>query len=291
VVLTAGGTGNQNLKAERARSYTFGGDWQPSLAPRLKITSTYFHIDYTGRISEPDPTLSAFLFSPQSFQDSFVTNPSTSQIAQVIQGALNTFNTTTADPNDPSALSKAVTILFDDRPQNIATSKVSGVDLATDYKFDSLLGVASIGQRATYILDSFSQTLSSSLQLGQVGFVFYPPRFKAQMYFGTEFAHLDWRMTMMYIGPSTNPSTIPVEHVSSWTTWNLSARYDLSKLLREEQGGTQISLTARNLFDRSPPFVAADITKNVSLTSPIGFDPRNANPIGRFISLELMKRW
>jgi outer membrane receptor protein involved in Fe transport len=46
--------------------------------------------------------------------------------------------------------------------------------------------------------------------------------------------------------------------------------------------GTGVALTVTNLFDRSPPFVDDQL-------QGLGYDPANASPLGRFISLQLHK--
>jgi outer membrane receptor protein involved in Fe transport len=47
--------------------------------------------------------------------------------------------------------------------------------------------------------------------------------------------------------------------------------------------GQRLSLTVRNLFDRDPPFY----------DNPIGYayDPTTADPIGRFVALQLTRSW
>ena len=47
--------------------------------------------------------------------------------------------------------------------------------------------------------------------------------------------------------------------------------------------GSEISFSIQNLFDRDPPFV----------NNPTGFayDPTNASPLGRVVSLEIRRRW
>ena len=45
--------------------------------------------------------------------------------------------------------------------------------------------------------------------------------------------------------------------------------------------GVQVYLDASNLLDEDPPFVNA----------PIGFDPFNANPIGRLLTVGVSKKW
>ena len=44
--------------------------------------------------------------------------------------------------------------------------------------------------------------------------------------------------------------------------------------------GLRLALSAENVFDEDPPFISSPVTQIV-----VGFDPTNASPIGRFLSL------
>jgi hypothetical protein len=48
--------------------------------------------------------------------------------------------------------------------------------------------------------------------------------------------------------------------------------------------GLDVSFSAQNVFNSSPPFVRLSAI-------PLGFDATNANPDGRLLSVELFKRW
>jgi iron complex outermembrane receptor protein len=47
--------------------------------------------------------------------------------------------------------------------------------------------------------------------------------------------------------------------------------------------GLSATLSVRNAFDRDPPFYDSPAS--------VGYDPANGDPIGRFVSLLLVKRW
>jgi outer membrane receptor protein involved in Fe transport len=51
-------------------------------------------------------------------------------------------------------------------------------------------------------------------------------------------------------------------------------------------GGLALQLSVQNVFDKDPPFVAA-IPSSVARYA--GYDPANANPLGRFMALEVRK--
>ena len=47
--------------------------------------------------------------------------------------------------------------------------------------------------------------------------------------------------------------------------------------------GLTLLLNLRNVFDRAPPFY--------NNTFGVGYDPTNADPVGRFASIQLIKAW
>nr|WP_246371140.1 TonB-dependent receptor [Phenylobacterium haematophilum] len=51
----------------------------------------------------------------------------------------------------------------------------------------------------------------------------------------------------------------------------------------EALDGLSVALNVQNLFDSDPPFYDGP--------TGIGYDPANADPLGRFVSLQLTKRW
>jgi outer membrane receptor protein involved in Fe transport len=47
--------------------------------------------------------------------------------------------------------------------------------------------------------------------------------------------------------------------------------------------GLSVALSAQNLFDADPPFV--------NRFTGFGYDAANADPIGRFVALQIIKSW
>src|SRR3546814_9666643 len=79
--------------------------------------------------------------------------------------------------------------------------------------------------------------------------------------------------------------SVPNRRIDSWNTFDLSLSYRLgeaqaSGLLR----GLTLGVSALNLFDSDPPFV-----NNGS--GLIGYDPINADAIGRSVAIQMTKRW
>ena len=68
--------------------------------------------------------------------------------------------------------------------------------------------------------------------------------------------------------------------MASWTTFDLDLGFDFGAIYQSGfMQNTRVSLSAQNLFDRTPPLV---------LTSGgAAFDGNNANVFGRIVTLQL----
>src|SRR5262249_17473927 len=97
------------------------------------------------------------------------------------------------------------------------------------------------------------------------------------------------QLTVNYCDNYTNPYALDADdrQVSRWTT--LDARFALS--LDGEARRTQLSLNIKDLFDEAPPYVGTSGPSGGALITPLGFDPANSDPLGRVITLALVRRW
>jgi len=86
-----------------------------------------------------------------------------------------------------------------------------------------------------------------------------------------------------FTGSYEDNVSVPEKDIASWFTVDLNVRYAIPS----EGGwmsGIAINLNAVNLFDRDPPYFGA---QNILM----GYDPANADPYGRIVSLTLVKSW
>ena len=68
--------------------------------------------------------------------------------------------------------------------------------------------------------------------------------------------------------------------IAPWTTVDLQGRWRGEVLAARN---LTLTLNVQNLFDQDPPFYDNPLA--------IGYDPANADPLGRMISLQLTKTW
>jgi iron complex outermembrane receptor protein len=279
-MLFSTGTGNPTLGPERATTDTIGLDFLPGQIPGLVVRASYFRISYRGRVAIGDPSGGAALFNPAQFPDLFLVNPTAEQVAAVIDHSPLTFDTVGVDPNDPASVAAQTAVIFDNRTRNLSESEMNGVDFALDYKWGAFV----LGSQATYIRHYIQRITPHAPDTTRVDTLFNPADLKVRTFLSYTKDRLSGQLNMNYIDGYRNPLDAVRSHVSSWTTFDLATAYNFAHDL-------SLGLDIQNLFDRDPPFVSTSTIPNQGLLEPIGFDPTNANALGRFISVRISKRW
>jgi hypothetical protein len=82
-----------------------------------------------------------------------------------------------------------------------------------------------------------------------------------------------------------NDSVDPAEAVDAYTTLDVQVSFAPASLW---DGSFRISLSAINVLNELPPKVNTPL---FPAGVQFGFDAANASPIGRFLTLQLSKRW
>ena len=269
--------GNTGLRPERAKTWTLGADYKPDWLPESLLSVTYFNIAYRDRISQLANPLAA-LSDP--IEASFVTrSPSPALQQALIDGAGGGFTNYTGAPYDPSS----VVAVIDYRNINIARQDIEGVDLLFDKKRQlSVFGVDEFFN-GTY-LQLRDQITGAAPEQELTGTVFNPPRVRLRGGATVTFAGWSATATANYTGRESNNLVNGSPDIASWTTIDAQLAYVVPP--NGPLSGIRVSLSAINLFDRSPPYLQYNASR-------IGFnyDVANASPIGRFVTLQVQKNW
>ena len=88
-----------------------------------------------------------------------------------------------------------------------------------------------------------------------------------------------------YSNAYTDTTVVPYAPIASWTTVDLSARFNTDTLTTSVFGGATIQFNVVNLLNRYPPYA------NGAGVPGVHYDVGNASPLGRFVSVELKKKW
>jgi iron complex outermembrane recepter protein len=271
--------GNPDLKPERAKTWTAGFDVHPSAIHGLKASATYYNIRFGNEIVAPNNlvnTGSLFTFESVLGPDILQLNPSSGQVASLAArpGFINPFGVQLS----------TIGAIFDSRSQNLSIVKTSGVDFGGSYRKETTPGTLEVGINATYILNFDNQVSATSPATSTLNTPYNPVDLKVRGHASYTRGLLTLNAFVNYINSYRDHRVIPVVSVASWTTVDATANYQLPFEF-EPFKNSQLTLSVINIANRSPPFVANDAGL------PVNYDGANANPLGRYLSLLVSKRW
>lgn len=270
--------GRSNLGPERATSWSAGFDFK-GVDLGIEAHATFFDIHFTDRISTPipvqatfdaliDPTYAPFvnLAPSRGLVDSLFAHPSFS----------NPFDLT---PDSIGAI-------IDERLTNVAVRNQQGIDFALAYTREFAGGEASFSFSSTYLLELEDRVTTRAPYVSVMNTTFYPVDFRMQNGIRWSKDRFSSALYVNYTDGYRDTGVTPAARVNSWTTVDLTLAYHTGPSFRTLfLRNTDISLSAQNLFDQNPPFIAAS---DINL---VNYDAANASPLNRFISVQLRKAW
>ncbi len=271
--------GSEDLQPEEAATWTAGFEWSPKDVPGLSLDVTYFNVDFEDRIDTPVASLTAV--DDPRFRTLVTMNPTDDQLAALVNDPRwdETFGVTAADVLSGAANVQAI---FDVRRANLSRSVVTGVEVQFAYQFDTTLGSFNLGLNGNYLFDFERAFIEGDPLEDEVDTFGRPIDFQARG--NVTWNRDEWSVSgfVNYADGYTDNISVPSRSVDSWTTVDLTIAYDTgdtSGFFRN----TRLSLTTQNLLDEDPPFVDTEFG--------LGYDSTNANPIGRFLALQIAKEW
>jgi iron complex outermembrane recepter protein len=287
-ILSVAGTA-PGLFPQESTNWTFGLELSPESFRDLKVALNYYDIRYEHRIANPGLDTD-ILANEAGFGGLSTRSPSVEQVLQAIAaGELGQgFIAFTPDFDIDSNFNPAtVNVIVDRRRRNLSQTDTSGLDLSIEYGTAVRDGYLSFAIDGTYILELKQLITSSSDPVDSVDTIYDPTRWRAR-------ASIAWQ----YVGWTTNVSVnykdayvdnrilSSPRSIASYTTTDLRVAYDFEKSGRVGSlEGLQAALSIQNLLDEDPPPVEA------LFPGDLGFDFTNANPMGRFVGLDVRKRW
>ena len=283
-----GAGANPNLRPETTRDWTTSFDYRPSWLTGAKVTATVYGIDYRNRIVVPLSTTVGILGNP-IYAPFIVVDPSAGLISTVTNPPYD-FSNFTSSRVSPSNVFAYYQAYY----QNVARQKVSGVDLLFDYHLNSAIGLWNPSFNVTHI--EINQYATPDAPRNDIsGTIFNVPRYRARG--GLAWVEGRWsasgfvNYTSSEIdnsGTFVAASKVRNGSVGSWTTVDVQLTYEVlasTPLLNH----LRAAISAQNLFDSAPPFVPKAST--VGQYAGLGYDPANASPLGRFLSLTVTKKF
>jgi len=277
-------SGSKPLTAERARTVNFGVEYKPRYIEGLNFTLDYYDILYQNRIIIP-PIPFNVLQRPQTY-GALISRVASDAAAQAIVDAVEAAG---GQFNDYYGNGVAgVRYLYDDRQQNAAVVRQSGLDLTSKYVKE--LGAYTVTSQinVSFIDKIENQFSQNAVYTNQVNTFGNPVKWRAR--YTSTLGNNAWSLSgaLNVVGSYINNTlSSATPSVASWSTIDLNATLNADAYFRSPGWkGVSLSLSVLNALNREPPYVDAS-----PVLVQVNYDPANANPLGRFVALALRKKW
>jgi iron complex outermembrane recepter protein len=279
-------TGSSPLTAEKATTIDFGLEFRPSSVEGLDLTLNYYDIRYRDRIIQVIPPVNA-LTAPNVYGQLITALPSDAAAQAYLDNAIN--SGAIYFGNEAGTMgTTGVRYAFDIGLHNASIVRQSGLDFIGNLTSKFSAGNLSSQLNATFV-DKIDTAYSSGAGFANlVGTYGNPPKWRLRALEAWTTTGWEVNAAVSVVGTYLNTAGLGNPPVSSWTTVDIGARIHIDRYFSgSEWKGVTVGLSALNVFNRDPPYISA-----ISIASqPIHFDPTNASPLGRFVSIDLRKRW
>lgn len=268
--------GNAALKPETAKSWTAGLTYSPPSKPALTLGLSAYRTRFTNRIASPVISgIGQALTAPDLAPFRTFVSPATSAADRAkVQGLMdspNALNTDIYDVTDYRAIVEA-------RNVNTGSLEVQGLDATAAYQTTLLGDPLALNASLSWLTRYKRRTTPTSVETELSGHTGFPADLRARL--TATWTHGDYGATagLNHVGDSTTDTG---RRVKPWTTIDAQLRWQPKSLLGVD--GLTWSLNVQNLLDEGPPFYDNPLA--------IGYDPANADPLGRMVTLQLTKAW
>ena len=272
--------GNEDLLAQKSTNWTLGLQFSPRSLPGLQVEATYFNIDFENRIQVPPGGLFE-VFDPE-YSLIVDTAPTQEEIVAIASSERwQGFGTSAEDVIDGVV---PVDAIVDKRMRNVATSEVSGIDLRISYGIHVNSDEFNLSVNSSYLADNKVALLTTLPSLDLIDTVGNPAALRVRG--GATWNRDRWTVSSFvnFTNSYSDSQDDPVQSVDSWTTVDLNVSYETRSDSPEHWlDGLRVALSVQNALDQDPPFV----NRNFGL----GFDPTNASIFGRYVTIQVAKKW
>lgn len=240
-ILLAGGS--DGLKPEESESYSVGFDWTPEAIDGLKVSLTYYNVDYSSAISLAPFYTPSVYFSTPGYASFYTIDPTLEQALAATEG----FRIDGASVESLYENGNSPYMIADARRYNLTATKLSGIDFDISQNWAMSFGNLSAGLNGSYALKRESQAVSGSpyiddLTVGQYG------DYNFVAYVSTTIDNFNGTLRVLHSDGWENASA----KLDSLTTVNVFGSYDLGE--NDYFSKTLVTLNIDNLFDEDAPY-------------------------------------
>jgi iron complex outermembrane recepter protein len=267
--------GNPGLKPEKARTWTAGLDFS---SPEFRASATYYDIRFTDVVTDPEFSVDLLdVLSEEAILGTSIIqrNPSATRVQQLAAGPgyTNLFGIDLA----------TIGAVFDSRTHNLSIESTRGLDLDSSWSAQSVLGNIELGLTGTYVFRFDTQFTRNAPAVSILNTAYNPVDLRMRGRVILQGRSLTFATFVNFTNSYQEDGTAGAREIPTWTTVDTTLKYRFSS----EHGplvDSALLLSVTNLLDRAPPFVP-------NPQFGINFDGANANALGRFLAIQLSKRW
>ena len=268
--------GNADLLPEEATAFTVGTSITPTVLPGLAIDVGYFDIKFENRIAAPGiDNIASLLVEEELFLPFITRDPDLQTVIDLLNDPAYT-----SSPIPP----ELVGAIIDGRFVNTSSNNVRGLDFSVAYAIDTAVGAFDLRVSGSYLIDFEEQLTPTSPAFDRVDTVFNPVDLRLRNEISWTYQGFGASVFVNYTSGYLDNVSDPERRVDSWATVDFRVGYSTGDRHDSEWlNGVSLSLSIQNLLDNDPPFV--------NNASGVGFDPNNADPLNRFLALQVRKEW
>ena len=281
-----------NLSAETSRTFSAGFNFNHEVGPHsFSVVATYLDISYENRLGNtPIPGNRSVFDAPNiAFNDPglfppgiVVFSPTVAEINEIMAGV----SQVVMYENDVDALDAQI-ISSVQLTQNLSLNAVQTVDFDAGYQIASSAGDFSFGISGSYLINYDQQASPTSAIVSRIDTLYNPTHLRLRGRAGYTSGGFNANVFLNHTNSYKFDNLPGSQTVDSYTTVDLSTSYSFGESsVASVLGDAKIRLSVTNLFDQPPPS-----TLDAPTFSVYGFDPTNASPLGRFISVVISTRF
>jgi iron complex outermembrane receptor protein len=271
---------NPGLKPQTAKTWSLGFDVQPPFIPGLRLSGTYYNLEYKNIIQlVPFINQQQFfsLYAPLAFTLNTAANPITQAQLDALIGSAGSIVGNSCAPTPTCVYG-----IQDVRKRNLGGFKQDGIDFSVDYRTDTGFGGVDFSIGGTKVLSRKNQSATGQPFVDETQYSEFKLRSSVGADVGNFRAQAVWNHNAGY------DLVVPVgvvgqTSVGSFNTFDLFLKYAFPA--DGPLGEMDLTVNVNNVFNKYPPvYYGGDIVRNQR-----GF--RNGNTLGRLVQVGLSKKF
>jgi iron complex outermembrane receptor protein len=268
--------GNRTLQPETSRNLTAGLDFSPTAVPGTRISLNYYRIVYNNRITTPPLNLNVFI-NPQIYGSLIKQFPNDAAVEAFVDSLKPPQQLLDFSAGQTGLTGIRYGISYSDI--NALSENTEGLDLGAH----SLITLNSTDKlildfNSTYIRELEAKFCPTCTTTDLVNTYGQPLRLRLRASGGWSNGTASTNVAVNFANAYTDTNLVPPGRINSFTTLDLNANWQIRAT------GTTLTLNILNALNADPPHTAFALLN-------VNYDPINADPRGRTLSLQIRQSW